>query len=199
MLPESFLPTSNEDPLPSFASKTLRAVKDFADHNTWMRLAVDISKRSYAEKRKVGCVLVQDGAPVSTGWNGTPPGFPNTCEDWNDQHGMYLTRPTVLHAELNCLGKLLRKSISSVDGDLYVTYSPCVQCSLLISLAKPKSVWYLEPNRDPSGLNILSALGISVNHYETRLHNLRHEFQNAESLIGPLPEVLEKLDSYKVI
>jgi dCMP deaminase len=143
-------------------------------------LYLDIAERcaqeSYAIRKKVGAVVVKDENIISHGWNGTPSGDDNTCEELvypDDYDGradgsgppemVLRTKPTVLHAELNALMKLARNTSAGTDGaTLYVTMSPCVECAKLIKQAGITRVVYRELYRDASGIEFLVTRGISV-------------------------------------
>jgi dCMP deaminase len=123
----------------------------------YMTMAYVWSENSYAKRRKVGALIVKDKMIISDGYNGTPSGFENCCEDENG-----VTKPYVLHAEANAITKLAKSSQSSVGATLYVTTSPCIECSKLIIQAGIKRVVYCEEYRITDGLDILERAGISV-------------------------------------
>lgn len=110
---------------------------------------------SYAKKKKVGSVIVNENTIISDGYNGTPVGFDNTCEDEYGKTHWY-----VLHAEANAITKLAKKNIGSIDSTLYVTLSPCRECSKLIIQSGIKKVVYREEYRDISGLEFLKKFNI---------------------------------------
>ena len=112
---------------------------------------------SHAQRMKVGCIIVKDDQIISDGFNGTPSGFNNICEDENG-----LTIPEVLHAESNALMKLALSTQSSRNATIYVTLSPCFECSKLIIQAKVKRVVFLEKYRITSGLDLLKKSGIQI-------------------------------------
>lgn len=126
-----------------------------------MEMAKTLSKLSYATRHKVGCIIVKDTQIISEGYNGTPSGFSNTCEymDWTEQEK---TKPEVLHAESNAIAKLARSTNSSQDATLYVTLSPCFQCSKLIIQAGITRVVYSEEYRNTEGLQLLKQANIEV-------------------------------------
>lgn len=113
---------------------------------------------SHATRRKVGALLVKDGAIISDGFNGTPTGFPNECESRVTGD----TLPQVLHAESNALTKVAKSTISCKGATLYVTLSPCFECSKLIIQSGIERVVYNEEYRDLSGINFLKQSGIEV-------------------------------------
>lgn len=123
----------------------------------YMRMAYIWAENSYAKRRKVGCLIVKDNMIISDGYNGTPSGFENVCEDENGK-----TKPYVLHAEANAITKLAKSGNSSLDATLYVTTSPCMECSKLIIQAGIKRVVYCEEYHDTEGLGILKRAGTEV-------------------------------------
>ena len=133
----------------------------------YMQVAYQFAKLSYAERRKVGSVIVKDEQIVSFGYNGTPRGFDNNCEFYETITGIegaaeMKTNPEVLHAESNALAKLAKSTMSSDGADLYVTMSPCYQCSKLIIQSGIKNVFYSEEYRDASGLELLKKAKINT-------------------------------------
>jgi dCMP deaminase len=127
-------------------------------NGVYMNIAVEISKLSYAEKKKVGCVIVKNSSIISMGYNGTPCGFNNVCETETEQ-GL-ITNPEVLHAETNAIAKVARSSISSENSTMYVTLSPCFECAKLIIQAGIKEIYYREDYRLSSGIELLKRAGI---------------------------------------
>lgn len=126
------------------------------------------SENSYCRRRQVGCLVVKDKMIISDGYNGTPSGFENVCEDENN-----VTHPYVLHAEANAITKLARSSNNSDGATLYVTDSPCIECSKLIIQAGIKRVVYAKEYRLTDGLDLLRRANIEVIHinpdeYETK-------------------------------
>lgn len=113
------------------------------------------AENSYCERRKVGALLVKDQMIISDGYNGTPSGFENLCEDENNR-----TFPYVLHAEANAITKVARSNNSSEGATLYVTASPCIECAKLIIQAGIKRVVYSEKYHTPDGLDLLEKAGI---------------------------------------
>ena len=114
------------------------------------------AENSYCKRRQVGALIVKDKMIISDGYNGTPSGFENVCEE-ND-----VTKPYVLHAEANAITKIARSSNSSDGATLYVTASPCLECSKLIIQAGIKRVIYSEHYRLEDGINLLKRAGIEV-------------------------------------
>ncbi|MHB9056959.1 MAG: dCMP deaminase family protein [Paludibacteraceae bacterium] len=123
----------------------------------YMRMARIWSENSYCERRKVGALLVKNKMIISDGYNGTPSGFENKCEDDNN-----ISKPYVLHAEANAISKIARSHNSSDGATLYVTASPCMECSKLIIQAGIKRVVYGEMYRIMDGVDLLKRAGIEV-------------------------------------
>lgn len=117
------------------------------------------AENSYCRRRKVGALLVKDNAIISDGFNGTPSGFDNICED---QEGV--TFPYVLHAEANAITKVARSNNSSLGSTLYVTTSPCMECSKLIIQAGITRVVFSELYRMSDGLKLLQEAGVETVH-----------------------------------
>ena len=123
----------------------------------YMRMARIWAENSYCERRKVGALLVKDKMIISDGYNGTPSGFENQCED---EHNV--SKPYVLHAEANAITKVARSGNSSDGATLYVTASPCIECAKLIIQAGIKRVVYGEQYRIMDGVELLQRAGIEV-------------------------------------
>lgn len=117
------------------------------------------AENSYCHRRKVGALVVKDKMIISDGYNGTPSGFENQCED-NDN----ATKPYVLHAEANAITKLARSSNNSDGATLYVTAAPCIECSKLIIQAGIKRVVYGEKYRLEDGIDLLKRANIEIIH-----------------------------------
>ncbi len=127
-------------------------------HDYFMRVAEATAQQSYAEKLKVGAVAVNDGRIICTGYNGTPPGEDNRCEDivWSEELGAHLkTRPDVEHAERNLIYFAARKGIRLEGASLFVTTSPCMECARAIFNAGITEVHYKDLFNDKSGLDWL--------------------------------------------
>ena len=129
----------------------------------YLRMARIWSENSYCERRKVGALIVKDKMIISDGYNGTPSGFENVCEDENNT-----TKPYVLHAEANAITKIARSSNSSDGSTLYVTASPCIECAKLIIQAGIKRVVYSEKYRLEDGIKLLKRAGIDVEYQEIK-------------------------------
>lgn len=123
----------------------------------YMRMAQIWAENSYCERRKVGALLVKNNRIISDGYNGTPSGFENVCEDENNH-----TKPYVLHAEANAITKVARSSISSEGATLYVTASPCIECAKLIIQSGITRVVFAEYYRDTEGVELLERAGIKT-------------------------------------
>lgn len=123
----------------------------------YLRMAKIWSENSYCQRRQVGCLVVKDKMIISDGFNGTPTGFPNQCEDENN-----VSFPYVLHAEANAITKIARSGNNSDGATLYVTDSPCIECSKLIIQAGIKRVIYGREYRLTDGVDLLRRAGIEV-------------------------------------
>ena len=123
----------------------------------YMRMAFIWSENSYCERRKVGAILVKDKMIISDGYNGTPSGFENVCED---EHNV--TKPYVLHAEANAITKVARSNNSSEGATLYVTSSPCIECAKLIIQAGIRKVVYADSYRLSDGIELLRRADIEL-------------------------------------
>ena len=123
----------------------------------YLRMARIWAENSYCRRRQVGALVVKGNMIISDGYNGTPSGFDNVCEDENG-----VTHPYVLHAEANAITKLARSSNNSDGSTLYVTASPCIECAKLIIQAGIKRVVYAEKYRLEDGINLLKKAGIEV-------------------------------------
>ncbi|HOV83911.1 MAG TPA: dCMP deaminase family protein [Paludibacteraceae bacterium] len=123
----------------------------------YMRMARIWGENSYCKRRKVGALLVKDKMIISDGYNGTPSGFENDCEDEENN-----SKPYVLHAEANAITKVARSHNSSEGATLYVTASPCMECAKLIIQAGIKRVVYGEQYRITDGIELLKRAGIEV-------------------------------------
>ncbi len=121
----------------------------------YIRMATIWAENSYCRRRQVGAIIVKDNMIISDGFNGTPSGFENVCEDESG-----LTKSYVLHAEANAITKVARSSNSSDGATLYVTTSPCIECSKLIIQAGIKRVVYNELYRMHDGLDLLERAGV---------------------------------------
>jgi hypothetical protein len=125
----------------------------------YLRMARIWSENSYCRRRKVGALIVKDKMIISDGYNGTPSGFPNICEDIDDT-----TFPYVLHAEANAITKVARSNNSSEGSTLYVTASPCVECAKLIIQAGIRRVVFSELYRITDGIDLLKRAGVETSY-----------------------------------
>lgn len=133
----------------------------------YLRMATIWAENSYCKRRKVGALIVKDKMIISDGFNGTPSGFENICEDEEGQ-----TKSYVLHAEANAITKVARTNNCSDNATLYVTTSPCIECSKLIIQAGIKRVVFSELYRMKDGIELLKRSGIECEHIPTELYNL---------------------------
>ena len=122
----------------------------------YLEMAEIWAKNSYCKRRQVGALLVKDNMIISDGYNGTPSGFENVCEE----NGV--TKPYVLHAEANAISKVAKSGNSSNGATLYVTASPCIECSKLIIQSGIKRVVYKDEYRLTDGIDLLRRAGIEV-------------------------------------
>ncbi|MBP3286614.1 MAG: dCMP deaminase family protein [Prevotella sp.] len=123
----------------------------------YLRMARIWAENSYCVRRQVGALVVKEGMIISDGYNGTPSGFENVCEDENN-----VTKPYVLHAEANAITKLARSSNNSDGSTIYITASPCIECAKLIIQAGIRRVVYGEKYRLTDGVDLLKRAGIEV-------------------------------------
>ncbi len=123
----------------------------------YIEMAQIWAKNSYCQRRQVGALIVKDKMIISDGYNGTPSGFENICED---EHGK--TKPYVLHAEANAITKVAKSSNSSEGATLYITTSPCIECAKLIIQAGIKRVVYYDLYHIEDGIRLLERAGIEI-------------------------------------
>lgn len=133
--------------------------------SVYMRTALLHSTLSKALRKQVGAVLVTNQGVVLTGYNGTPSGYSNTCEDIL-QDGSLVSKNSVIHAELNCILKAAREGVSVLESTVYVTLSPCVACAAMLAQSGVKKVIYLEEYRDNSGILLLKDCNVEVLKYQ---------------------------------
>ena len=124
---------------------------------SYLRMAEIWAENSYCRRRKVGALIVKDNMIISDGYNGTPSGFENICEDENG-----VTKPYVLHAEANAITKVAKSGNSSDGATLYVTAAPCIECSKLIIQAGIRRVVYAREYRLRDGIELLERAGIET-------------------------------------
>ena len=127
----------------------------------YLKMAQIWAENSYCKRRQVGALVVKDQMIISDGYNGTPSGFENVCEDDNN-----VTLPYVLHAEANAITKLARSSNNSEGSTLYITDSPCIECAKQIIQAGIKRVVYAREYRLTDGADLLRQAGIKVDFIE---------------------------------
>lgn len=145
-------------------SVSVRSKQDNLDRR-YLRMALVWAENSYCKRRQVGALIVKDKMIISDGYNGTPSGFENVCEDDN-----FKTKPYVLHAEANAITKVAKSGNSSEKATLYVTASPCIECAKLIIQAGIVRVIYSEEYHSTDGIDLLKRAGI-----ETKYINLNEE------------------------
>lgn len=137
--------------------ETMKKEKLIKYDKAYLRIAAEWSKLSYCQRKQVGAIIVRDRMIISDGYNGTPSGFENCCED---DEG--LTKWYVLHAEANAISKVARSTQSCENATLYITLSPCRECSKLIHQSGIKRVVYQKGYRDTSGIDFLIKAGVEV-------------------------------------
>jgi len=125
----------------------------------YMNIANEISKMSYAKRLQVGAIIVKDNSIIAYGYNGMPTGFDNSCEFNN------ITNPEVLHAESNAIAKIAKSNISSDNASVYVTTSPCLECSKLLIQSGIKNVYFYNLYRNIDGLKLLLKANVNVFQY----------------------------------
>jgi dCMP deaminase len=125
----------------------------------YLQMAQIWAENSYCKRKKVGALIVKSNMIISDGFNGTPSGFENICEDENG-----ITKPYVLHAEANAITKVAKSGNSSDGATLYVTTSPCIECSKLIIQSGIKRVVFLDKYHNTEGLDLLNRVGVEIVH-----------------------------------
>jgi dCMP deaminase len=126
--------------------------------NMYMEIAETVSKMSYAKRLQVGAIVVKDNRIISIGYNGSPAGWDNNCEDENNK-----TKPEVIHAEANAIMKLARSNESGMDSVMFLTHAPCIDCAKLIYGSGITQVFYKNEYRDQSGVEFLKKCNLIVN------------------------------------
>ena len=142
--------------------------------SVYMQTALTHAMLSKAKRAQVGAVLVTGHGVTLTGYNGTAKGRDNRCETLEPQpfphESILVTKPEVIHAELNCILKAAREGVSCIDSTVYVTLAPCIQCSAMMVQAGVRRLVYKTPYRDASGLALLEGSGVRIQQYsETQL------------------------------
>jgi len=135
--------------------------KQDAFDRKYLQMAQIWAENSYCQRRKVGALIVKNKMIISDGYNGTPSGFENICEDDNN-----ITKPYVLHAEANAITKVAKSNNSSDGATLYVTTSPCMECSKLIIQSGIKRVVFCDKYHNENGLELLRRANIEIVHLE---------------------------------
>ncbi|MCU4162559.1 dCMP deaminase family protein [Carboxylicivirga caseinilyticus] len=138
--------------------------KQFLLDQRYLAMARIWSQNSYCNRRQVGALIVKNKMIISDGYNGTPSGFENECEDCNN-----ITKPYVLHAEANAITKVARSNNSSDGATLYVTASPCIECAKLIIQAGIKRVVFTEKYHKDDGIKLLERAEIEIVHIEQEI------------------------------
>ena len=134
---------------------------------TYLSMAFEWSKLSKAIRKKVGCLIVKDGMIISDGFNGTPSGFDNNCEIWDNEK--WITKAETIHAESNAISKLAKSTQTSDGSTMYITCSPCMECSKLIIQSGIKRIVFGEVYRLDNGIKLLKDAGILIS-------SLKHPF-----------------------
>lgn len=137
--------------------KEVSSDKQHKFDTSYLQMARIWGQNSYCKRRQVGALLVKDRIIISDGYNGTPSGFENECEDENNK-----TKPYVLHAEANAITKVAKSNNSSEGATLYITASPCVECAKLIVQAGIRRVVFAEHYHSTDGVTLLERAGIKV-------------------------------------
>jgi dCMP deaminase len=135
--------------------------------SAYLDMAHRWAQLSKATRKKVGCLIVKNGAIIADGYNGTPKGFDNNCEniDPRSLDDELITKPEVLHAESNAITKLAKSTQSSEDSTMYITISPCLECAKLIIQSGINRVVYREFYRNDDGIRLLEKAKIKVDKY----------------------------------
>lgn len=139
------------------SNQSLSKTKQDKVDSLYLRMAKVWSENSHCKRNKVGCLIVKDRQIISDGYNGTPSGFSNECEDCNNN-----TLPTVLHAEANAITKIAKSTNSAEGSTLYVTLSPCFDCAKLIIQAGIKRIVYSETYRNTDSFKLFEEAGIEI-------------------------------------
>lgn len=137
--------------------------KQYLLDQRYLAMARIWSQNSYCKRRQVGALMVKDKMIISDGYNGTPSGFENECEDNN------VTKPYVLHAEANAITKVAKSNNSSEGATMYITASPCIECAKLIIQAGIRRVVYSDEYRSNDGIELLRKAGVETEHIEEEI------------------------------
>lgn len=123
--------------------------------SVYMAMALAVSTLSHCKRSQVGAILEKQGNVISTGYNGTPAGMDNCCEEWDDRGVEMVTKPIVLHAEMNAVIKAAKTGNSVQDSTLYITLAPCIDCAKYLLSSGIQRVVYLQDYRNMSGVELL--------------------------------------------
>ena len=137
----------------------MNSAKQHKYDSAYLQMAATWGELSYCKRKQVGALIVKDRMIISDGYNGTPTGFENVCEDEN-----YYTKWYVLHAEANAILKVASSTQSCKGATLYITLSPCKECSKLIHQSGIVRVVYSKAYKDTSGVDFLKKAGVTVTH-----------------------------------
>ena len=148
----------------------IQASKQTLLDRRYLRMARIWAENSYCQRRQVGALVVKNKMIISDGYNGTPSGFENVCEDADG-----ITYPYVLHAEANAITKLARSGNNSDGSTLYVTAAPCIECSKLIIQSGIKRVVYAEQYRLTDGTDLLEKAGVKVEYLNLENHESKEK------------------------
>ena len=129
----------------------------------YLKMALEWAKLSHCKRKKVGALIVKNRMIISDGYNGTPSGFDNCCEDKNEKTHWY-----VLHAEANAILKTAGSTHDCSGSTLYLTMSPCKDCSKLVHQAGIKRLVYLNKYKDPTGINFLKEAGVEIIEFDVK-------------------------------
>lgn len=134
--------------------------------DAYMNVAETFAKLSSAKRLQVGAIVVKDDRIISIGYNGMPAGWDNNCEDVIEVHEdggvVTQTKPEVIHAEMNCLGKLAKINDGADGSTMFITHSPCIECAKGIYVAGIKKVFYRNSYKCDSGINFLKNTGVEI-------------------------------------
>jgi len=142
---------------------TDKEIKQQEVDKKYLRMAGIWAENSYCKRRKVGALIVKDQMIISDGYNGTPSGFENVCEDENN-----VTKPYVIHAEANAITKIAASANSSKGATIYITSSPCIECAKLIIQSGIRRVVFSDNYRMPEGSDLLVRAGIQTDYIEIK-------------------------------
>lgn len=137
-----------------------------------LKVAEIYASLSKAIRLKVGAIVVKDNRVISIGYNGTPAGWDNSCEDITTEtnngisYSVLKTKPEVIHAEANAIAKLARSSESGLNAEMYITHAPCLECAKLIFTAGISKVYFSKKYRNEEGVKFLNKCGVEVHHEE---------------------------------